>query len=83
MLADITERKKVEQALVMSERQYRAVVENMPDFIVRYDTELRRSYVNPARMPLGARAATEEPRRLPGHAFYLFRRPTGLRQRRS
>jgi len=45
---DITERKRMENELVAREQTYRALVENIPDLIVRYDTELRRTYVNPA-----------------------------------
>jgi PAS domain S-box-containing protein len=45
---DITKRKEAEEALWEREQQYRTLVENMPDLIVRYDTDLRRIYVNPA-----------------------------------
>jgi PAS domain S-box-containing protein len=48
IIVDITERKRMEQALRQSERQYRTLVEHIPDLIVRYDTELNRTYVNPA-----------------------------------
>lgn len=48
IIVDITERKRMEQALRQSEQQYRTLVEHLPDLVVRYDTELRRSYVNPA-----------------------------------
>jgi PAS domain S-box-containing protein/putative nucleotidyltransferase with HDIG domain len=48
IIVDITERKRMEQALRQSERQYRTLVEHIPDLIVRYDAELRRLYVNPA-----------------------------------
>jgi PAS domain S-box-containing protein/putative nucleotidyltransferase with HDIG domain len=48
IILDITERKRMEQALRQSEQQYRTLVEHSPDLIVRYDTELRRIYVNPA-----------------------------------
>ncbi|MGR8935619.1 MAG: sensor histidine kinase [Gammaproteobacteria bacterium] len=46
--ADISERKRIEQALMLRERQYRTLVENIPQLLVRYDTALRRVYVNPA-----------------------------------
>ena len=36
------------QALSFHEQQYRTLVENLPDYVVRYDTALRRIYVNPA-----------------------------------
>ncbi|MBI5029873.1 MAG: PAS domain S-box protein [Chloroflexi bacterium] len=45
---DITERKQVELQLLASEQLFRALVENSPDAIVRYDKEGRRIYVNPA-----------------------------------
>ena len=45
---DITDRKRAEEALVVQEREYRTLVENIPDLIVRYDTDLRRTFVNPA-----------------------------------
>jgi PAS domain S-box-containing protein len=46
--ADIAARKQVEQALAVREKEYRTLVEHIPDFVVRYDTDLRRIYVNPA-----------------------------------
>jgi PAS domain S-box-containing protein len=48
IIVDITERKRMEQALSVRERQYRTLVEHSPDLIVRYDSALRRVYVNPA-----------------------------------
>ncbi len=45
---DITARKQMEQALVLREQEYRTLLENIPDLIVRYDLDLRRIYVNPA-----------------------------------
>ncbi|MFZ5912344.1 MAG: PAS domain S-box protein, partial [Chloroflexota bacterium] len=45
---EIAERKRAEEALAIKEREYRTVVENIPDFVVRYDTNLRRIFVNPA-----------------------------------
>lgn len=43
-----TERRQMEQALTVREQQYRSLVENIPDFIVRYDVNLCRIFVNPA-----------------------------------
>ena len=45
---DITERKQMEQALAVREQEYRTLLENIPDLLVRYDPDLRRIYVNPA-----------------------------------
>ncbi len=45
---DDTKRKIAEQQLAASERLFRSMVENSPDFIARYDLELRRIYINPA-----------------------------------
>lgn len=45
---DMTERREMEQALAIREKEYRTLVEHSPDLIVRYDTALRRIYVNPA-----------------------------------
>ncbi|MDO8788278.1 MAG: PAS domain S-box protein [Sulfuritalea sp.] len=44
---DVSERHKAELRLRSSEQAFRAVVENSPDVIVRYDREGRRIYVNP------------------------------------
>ncbi len=48
IVRDITERKKAETQILASEHLFRALVENSPDFIARYDREFRRIYVNPA-----------------------------------
>ncbi len=45
---DITERKKAEEVGRRKEEEYKALVENSPDVVVRLDRELRRTYVNPA-----------------------------------
>jgi formate hydrogenlyase transcriptional activator len=47
MMAD-TELKKMEEAPSLRDKDYRTLLENIPVLIVRYDTELRRIYVNPA-----------------------------------
>ncbi len=44
----ITESKILEEKLRLREQEYRTLVENFPDFIVRYNREMRRTYVNPA-----------------------------------
>jgi PAS domain S-box-containing protein len=45
---DISKWKEAEAQLLASEQLFRALVENSPDFIARYDREFRRIYVNPA-----------------------------------
>ncbi len=45
---DITERKKIEASLRKNEKDIVALVHNSPDMIVRFNTELRHMYCNPA-----------------------------------
>nr|WP_288913968.1 PAS domain S-box protein [uncultured Pseudomonas sp.] len=45
---DISERKRMENLLLTSEQQFRALAENSLNLIIRYDLDLRRTYVNPA-----------------------------------
>ncbi|NJO91944.1 MAG: PAS domain S-box protein, partial [Chloroflexia bacterium] len=49
---DITERKLAEIKIQESEQLFRALVENSPDFIARYDRKYRRTYANPAIIKL-------------------------------
>lgn len=44
---EITQRKQTEMALIESKEAFRAMVENSPDVIARYDLTSRRVYVNP------------------------------------
>lgn len=48
IVRDMTNRLMFEAALAAREREFRTLVENSPDLIVRYDRECRRVYVNPA-----------------------------------
>ncbi len=45
---DINERKNAEEALLRSETEFRALAENSPDVIARFDRQNRHIYVNPA-----------------------------------
>lgn len=56
---DITERKKAEMQIQASEQLFRALVENSPDYIARYDREFRRVYVNPAIQKLFGKSAED------------------------
>ena len=42
------ERKRAEEALRAREQEFRTLAENLPDVLIRYDREGRRTYVNPA-----------------------------------
>lgn len=46
------ERTRMEAALAASEREFHTLADNLPDCIVRYDTECRRTYINPAMLKL-------------------------------
>ncbi|SFU73832.1 EAL domain-containing protein [Pseudoduganella namucuonensis] len=46
-VCDITERKRMEELLRKRAREFRALVENSPDTIARYDRDCRRVYANP------------------------------------
>lgn len=54
MLTDITARKNAEERLATSEQLFRTLVEHSPDYIMRYDRDLRRVYINPALQKLFA-----------------------------
>ncbi len=56
---DITGLRRAEQALKIKEQEFRTLVENSPDVIVRYDLEGRRVYVNPAYEQLYGIAVSE------------------------
>ena len=45
---DITERRQAEALLHRRQEEFRALVENSPDIVVRFDREFRHVYVNPA-----------------------------------
>lgn len=54
---DITERRAFEEMLFQREQEFRALSENSPDVIARFDVSLRHVYVNPA-----VEQATGQPR---------------------
>jgi PAS domain S-box-containing protein len=45
---DITNRKRAEAELQQREQEFRTLVENTPDIIVRYDRDLHHLYINPS-----------------------------------
>jgi diguanylate cyclase (GGDEF)-like protein/PAS domain S-box-containing protein len=45
---DITTLKRMESELAARAREFHTLVDNLPDVVVRYDLQLRRTYVNPA-----------------------------------
>ncbi|MEJ2692805.1 MAG: PAS domain-containing protein [Candidatus Thiodiazotropha sp.] len=49
---DISERKKIKAMLHHRTEEFRALVENSPDHIIRYDLSCRRIYINPAFLRL-------------------------------
>lgn len=48
IVRDISERYQADAALRASEQKFRSLVENLPDSVVRYDTNYRRILTNPA-----------------------------------
>ena len=48
LAADVAKRKTIEEALQKREQEFKTLVENNPDMIVRYDRQYRYVYVNPA-----------------------------------
>ncbi len=47
VIQDIDALKKLEAALLKSEKRFRTLADNIPDIIVRFDENLRHNYVNP------------------------------------
>ena len=45
---DITERKQMEELLAAREREFRSLAENLPDIVMRFDRDGRRTYINSA-----------------------------------
>lgn len=59
IMLDITKRKHLEAELARSETEFRTLVENSPDAIIRYDRECRRIYCNPAHARLSGAPSAE------------------------
>ncbi len=58
-VTEIRARKAAEAELAARERLFRTLAENSPDWIVRFDRNLRRTYVNPAVLAVSGRALDE------------------------
>ncbi|MFH0734679.1 MAG: PAS domain S-box protein [bacterium] len=56
---DITEKRVTERKLFIKVKEYHTLIENIPTMIVRYDTNLHRTYVNPAWEKLSGLSAQE------------------------
>lgn len=56
---DITERKHAERVLHAREQEFRALVENTPDVIARFDPQCRFLYANPAAQRMLGRPLTD------------------------
>lgn len=48
VFSDITQRRQTQELARAREQEFRALVENSPDCVTRFDTDCRRRYVNPA-----------------------------------
>lgn len=59
IMIDITERMRAKDLLRKREQEFRALAENSPDPIVRYDRNARRVYVNPAFEMLAGKPAAQ------------------------
>jgi PAS domain S-box-containing protein len=57
---DITERKRMEEALAVSEQEFRSLAESSPDFIIRYDLKHRMRYLNRALVRFLGLATADE-----------------------
>jgi PAS domain S-box-containing protein len=82
---DVTDRKEAEALLFAKEQEFRAIVENAPDLIARYDREFRRTYANPAlakSYDLPAEALIGKPMStLPGAGLDVKEDELAIRQR--
>ena len=56
---DITERKKAGESLRQSEERFRRALENIPDVVVIYDTDLKIKYINQSTTRLTGRSRSD------------------------
>ncbi|HYH18011.1 MAG TPA: PAS domain-containing protein [Azospirillum sp.] len=66
---NITKLKQDEEKLKAREQEYRALAENSPDVIVRYDRDCRRVYANPAYEKATGLAVSKVPGTNPGEGW--------------
>ena len=70
IMLDITEYMHMKTALAALDQEFRSVLQNTHDVVVRYDNECRRTYVNPAWERVNGipadQAIGKSPRELPG-----------------
>lgn len=71
IVRDITERKRAERILHTREQEFRTLIENSPDVIVRFNQEGQRIYCNPAYEKLYGIAADEVVGTALTHKSYL------------
>jgi PAS domain S-box-containing protein len=71
VVLDITERKRAEQALRISEEQHRSLVENINEVIFKLDTQGRFTYIS----PVVERMLGYDPNRIVGQPFNCFVHP--------
>jgi len=68
---DITRLKRMESELSARAREFHSLVDHLPDVVVRYDLQLRRTYVNPAFHAVHGTTDAEVLGKLPGERSRL------------